>query len=563
MHNLFEVGAVDHLPITTAFQNPDTTPFAQPDLSDMSGVLALGLGLTGIPLVDLSLVDEMPHGGLVLVAGPTNVENTILASQIASRLVNISQSVLMVSTWASKQDVTERMMASATGWPHDELEGGRLHFVDTPTLQIPYDRTRSAEFTQLAIVFNKRMDKHLEFHLRLDFKSNPLAVLNEVLDSAAVPGCLMLNDLRIDGFVGGPGKLAKVDMPAEAASIMQRLAEYAHEHGIPVVVFCQQSHDALTSTRKRVRPSQIAEYPGIGKLCDVFIGISQVRSQAAKIQVDGSTSPAQYFNLQMKGHEDMLMPVAVNYDLQQYTAREETDIKQVVDLRRSAAEMVLSSKHHGFVLFRRAIFEKLCELNKPDCINVFAMCLLVAEKKKHQYGTMRYGKQKIGELLGIERHRVAVAINLLEKIKLLRWTGKKNGRAKIYEIISFKETQEPGIPGYFMLAHNLRDPQRKDLLGDPLLFRVWLGVIYRARYSPDDDMLERGQLHYNAYELAELLGDEVADIDSAIERLLARGSLKIVELEFYETQVLEITNYELYGEGESYTLKNARKCSTK
>ena len=104
-----------------------------------------------------------------------------------------------------------------------------------------------------------------------------------------------------------------------------------------------------------------------------------------------------------------------------------------------------------------------------------------------------------------------------------------------------------------MLANNLRDESRKELLGDPVLFRTWLGLIYKAKFSPDGEDLVRGQLLPNITELAELLGDSYEDIDSAADALFGQDRIRLITIPFYNTKVLEISNYDLYQTGELYS----------
>ncbi len=126
-------------------------------------------------------------------------------------------------------------------------------------------------------------------------------------------------------------------------------------------------------------------------------------------------------------------------------------------------------------------------------------------------------------------------------------------------MVDYAASQDANEPGYLMLANNLRDTGRPNLLGNPLLFRVWLGCLFAARFSRDTDFLERGQLMRNPDLLAELLGDKPERVDAAIVDLLNEGRMEEVVLDFENTVVLDITNYEIYQNGELYNNDLAEK----
>ncbi len=306
----------------------------------------------------------------------------MLGSQIAARAITRSQRVLYLSTTQEQASLTESMFSYAADWSHDSLEGGKLVFEETPSLRIPIDAIGDPEFTRRALPFSRRHDQYLDFHLIRDFKDKPLEVLEEVLSTAEVPECLILDELQINGVVGPSRSLVKQGPLAEA--VMKRLARYACENGIPVVVLCQQSPDDLTVTRKRVTPKQIADFPIAGNCCDVFIGISQLRAATAKIEEEGSHSTEQYFNVHGSG-KPVLIPVTIDFGLQRFTAREAEDVTMDEDLAMRAAIMVMKSGIHGYTMFRRDVFKQLCGLGTPDCINVYALCLLVTDRKSGRW----------------------------------------------------------------------------------------------------------------------------------------------------------------------------------
>ncbi len=513
------------------------------------------VGLMGIPLADYIIRKNTYSGGVTLVAGGLSGDASILGSQIAARAITRSQRVLYLSTKQEQSSLTESMFSYLADWPHDNLEGGKLVFDEDSDPRIPYDANGDPEFTHRALPFMRRHEQYLDFHLCRDFKGKPLEILEEVLSTAEVPDCLILDELQIAGVVGPARK--PVNQGRLAEDVMRRLARYAHENGIPVVVLCQQQPDDLTVTRKRVGTSQIADFPIAGNCCDVFIGISQLRA-AANIEVEGSHSSAQYFHVHGWGGIE-LIPVTIDFSMQRISARDDDDVTEDMDLAMRAAMIARNSEYGAYTMFRRDVFKQLCALRIPKCINLYALCLLVTDRNKGDgYGTMSYGYDKLGMLLGIERRRVKELIGILVKAGLMVGEG-KNGRAYKYRMVNYAASQDANEPGYLMLAYNLRDSKRSNLLGDPLLFRVWLGCLFTARFSRDTEFLERGQLMRNSYELAELLGDDPEDVDAAIARLVDEGRMEEVILDFANTSVLEVTNYEIYQNGWFYSKEFAAK----
>ncbi len=484
----------------------------------------------------------------MLVAGGVCGDASILSAQIAARCIKDSQRVLFISCGqGDSRSLKESVFANLTGWPHDRIKYS-LSFDEGEGLLIPYDATRDPEFTRRALPFANRYARCMDFHFRPDFRDSPLVVLEEYLSGSEVPNCLIVDDVQISGI--------KVD--GIATAVMKRLARYSSEKGIPVVVTCQQKPEAIAKTRKRVGTQQISDIYAVGNQCDVFIGISQLRSSEAVVATKGPHSSSQFLNVHGTDGTTKF-PVSIDFDTQQFIAREEYDVTKDEELAMRAAMMVLDSDRNGYVMFRRDVFLRLCALEDPRCINVYAFCLLAASYERgRDYGTMFYGYDTIGDLLGIERRRVKKIIGLLVEANLMECLGKRK-QTYHYRIVDYEASQNPNESGYFMLARNLLDPGRKGLLVDPLLLRVWLGCIYAAMFSADVDFLERGQLMRKPHELADLLGDKPGDVEWAIAELLETGRMEELFLDFTKTSVLEITNYEIYQYGQLYRKDLAAK----
>lgn len=510
--------------------------------------------LTGIFEVDQALAAKVGSGGVILVCAGTGSGKSVLAGQIALNVASTGRKAVLISTELQKKELEERLLSSGTSWSYDSLCDS-LRIEDFPGgLRIPFDGTSDPAFTHRALPLLRKLDKDLEIHDRRDFAASPLEVLGEILSSIQVPACLILDLLQFSGGSRNQdGTWNLLNVPKIAGQAMASLADYARKHRIPVFVFCQQLPDSLTSTRKRVTHALISEFKSIYGICDVFIGISHLRSSTWRMDIDGNFALSQYFHIMGAGG-NLLVPVTTDFKFQRFKSRDASD-EQDDDLQKRAAEMVLShTKIPGFIQFRRDVFEELCGMRKRQCINVYALLLLVAEVN----GDVKYGQQKIGKLLGLGRKPVCDAFKELEKKGLIRNTDRKRGRARIYSIVDFRKSQDCS-PGYFTLAKNLRDPERQALLADPVLFRTWLALIYKARFSMDAETLDRGQLLPYTIDIAEITGDNEEVTARAVSTLFEQGRVLELKPGSFGGQVWQIANYDLYQNGASYNRVQALK----
>lgn len=510
-----------------------------------------------IPEVENLLTDITESGGgVILVGAVTGGGKTILAGQIASHFVGSSRDVTYISTEVEPDELHARMVSAATGWPYKHLVDGKMAIVQTGGIQLLVDSTNSDDFAVQSLQFNRRFMKHLELIECREFPNRPLEALQELLCEIEVPSCLILDLLQFYGLRTNEvtGEQVVIDMAAEATQIMACLSQYACDHRIPVIVCCQLKPDGTDSVRKRVKFGQISEFPIIAEKCDAFIGISCVQSTPGKFEQDGTYSRDQFFCIRKPGDQQMLVPVTREFECQRFASGNERGNTRSKDLEERSRKMRQSSKLPGFVLFRREDFKRLSELGYPPAINVYAAFLLGAKfKAGNDRGTIFWSQDLFAAKLGLSRNQVRAAIKKLEDAELIKDTGFKKGRAKIYKVVDYGKNQDASVQGYFILAHNLRDPERARLLSNASLFRTWLTLIYETRYATDIECLyARGQIPLDLERLSDLSGNPVETLDADIGQLVNEGRAESVEIPFYELQALELVNYDIYQDGASY-----------
>lgn len=505
---------------------------------------------TCIPLVAEALRPVLVDGALLLCVGSTGAGKSVFACQTAAELLSQGRRVRMISTELSKREVGERMVACHADWDYDLLKDGRFRMEEASGLIIPYDVSRSEAFTHRSLGFVRKLHAGFDFRSIPDFKRDTLGKMEEIL-AGDVPDSLILDGLQIDGLSQGDGGgHPRIPVGEIAGEVIRTLRRYAHDNHIPVLVTCQKSPDPFDRGRKKVGAAHISDFPAIGELADGVIGISQLRATGKSAET-GCYAPSQFLYVVTKEGET-LVPVNANFSRQRFEER--VADSATPDRRNRAAAMRARSRYHGYVMFRRDVFERLCELRNPNCINVYALLLLLANRRpdSQEYGMVRYGRDKLAELSGLSDKQIRNAMTRLVKADLIRETKASIGRAKCREIVDFAESQDETKPGYFMLAYNLRDPGNEALLGNPEIFRAWLGLIHGARYSNDLDGRERGMLPSNLGEIAVKIGLEDSAMETILEGFVADGRIAEEELAFDEGMGFRIANYDLYQDGASY-----------
>jgi hypothetical protein len=511
------------------------------------------LSFTGLSDVDDFLRPDLASGSLILAAGLTGGGKSTLCCQVAAQLVNEGRRVIMLSTELPYQEVFERMMSCHVKWDYDKLKNGRLWTEQAGELLIAHDGSSSEDFRRRALPFAQRMKKHFTIHERRDFRTNPLEVLNEILGDE-IPDCLIVDALYLSPLVIGGNGDQRVSVVSLAEDVMRILGGCASDFGIPVLVTCQKHPEEFDRVRKLVGIDQISEFPSIGNLCDVFIGISRLPAEAA--EADRSNfSPSQYLNITTKSGTK-LFPVLTNFGKQCFDHRDEDEVDPVLIER--ASGMRAKSRRGGYVMFRREVFDQLCDLSNPNCINLYALMLLSASwvKTSQKYGRVSYGREKLAQLSGLTVKQVRIAMKRLTDAKLLRDTGKRMGRAKVLEIVDYGASQDREERGYFILARNLLDPEQSELLGSPTDFRAWLGLLYEARFSTDMEGVERGQLPRDLSSLSQRIGMDNETMHECLGAFIQDG--RVVE-DINPSDggiVLRIKNYDLYQSGYSYRFKD-------
>ncbi|MEK7953258.1 hypothetical protein [Luteolibacter soli] len=78
-------------------------------------------GLTGIPTVDEILAPIRDQGGVVLLGGYHHEAKSILASQIAGRLIHQSLRVSYLSMGEEESFILRRIISSTVPWPMEVI----------------------------------------------------------------------------------------------------------------------------------------------------------------------------------------------------------------------------------------------------------------------------------------------------------------------------------------------------------------------------------------------------------------------------------------------------------
>ena len=108
--------------------------------------------------------------------------------------------------------------------------------------------------------------------------------------------------------------------------------------------------------------------------------------------------------------------------------------------------------------------------------------------------------------------------------------------------MDWRSDQNPRLNGYFKLFRNLRDGSRQSLVGDPVIFKVWLYLLSQARVFPDEAAdLDPGEVLLKERFMSQYLQMPEVVVAHAVEALVARGSLSYVS-----KSKLELTNWFLY-----------------
>ncbi len=500
--------------------------------------------LTGVPELDDILNSEISEGGLVLVAGMTGGGKTVLATQVTANKIKQGKSVRFISTETAEHEFKLRLISNASGIPLELIEMGGTDLAFQPqTLAAESMSVQSATL--------------LDFQYRRDFLNNPEFVLDEILSMDELPGCLILDQLELHGVnADSEGETIYTDKASAAKSLLKRLGSFAHEKQIPVFVFCQQLPDECSRVRKRVSPDQVADFPSVSKMCDVFVGISQLRSTASTAH-ERTYSTDQFLSAHFAGKNKSIR-VTTEFEKQRFLPGHNGFADREKEIQARAFEIHSKSTKRGFVLFRRDVFEKLSNYQNKNCLSVYAYLLLVADwKQGDQNGHITTGQDRIAQELGLDRKQVSAAYKRLVTMGLLERTERKFRRVAVFKLVDFEGCQDPQEPGYFFLARNLRDPSRQSILGNPQRFRIWLAIIHMAQFSGDlEGLLERGQLLYDATPLAELFGDDPGDVYEAMNTWIAEGRLRVINLDFFDIRVMEVVNYDLYQRGEYYKMSN-------
>jgi hypothetical protein len=116
-------------------------------------------------------------------------------------------------------------------------------------------------------------------------------------------------------------------------------------------------------------------------------------------------------------------------------------------------------------------------------------------------------------------------------------------RSSWVTVADWSEDQKPKEKGYFKLFHNLRDESRRDLLADPVLFRVWLYVLNEARQFEEEaaDLLP-GEMLVRPGLAEETLSLKSGEFVKSLKRLRERGSIRYQD----GAGKLSVTNWRLY-----------------
>ena len=547
-------GAYDQGPGLTGCDSdpvPEMTNYACLDNPDgvvggvtMEKIEPEGLGFsTSLPQLDAALGRHFGPGNLILFAGITGGGKTILAGQLTADLVSNDFKVLLISTEATGSEILKRMYAAVCEIPHtDIMDGKSLVVLPSVNLPIPDPAIYGETKAEKAMALVEKLKKSCAF-----CNDIPGALEDAVVNFQRLHG--RVPDVIIFDYLCYPeDTFEKRDEFAARKAVGDKtklLKSIAVDQNSLVIAFCQANPSLVTA--KKILPKDIDSFKSIEDIADAFVGMSHRYTE----NDDGGGSPyerIQHFSVVSKTKpQPTLVPVITEFEYQRFApyipAVSLVTRKTQEELEQRAGYIEEHSEYPGYVFARRETLTTLFTCGVGYAANVYAFLLLTSSFKGSDIGSSFYGRDKIGDHLGLSSKMIQRATKELIKREIIAVTSRPYS-SLVYRFPNWANEQDPKNSGYFKLFHNLRDEARSDLLRDPILFRVWLRCLNKARWYEDEPAEKTpGEIVVWPKRDAEDLGISKAQLDASIETLLRRGSVQSVDS---AGSKLFVSNWELY-----------------
>ena len=504
---------------------------------------------TGIPDLDVALGPHLAPGNLIICTGLTGGGKTILAGQLAATMAIAGQKVLFVSTEVPEEELDVRILSAFCDIPYEEIKDGVKAIAYGNVLEnlttFPSPDRYGIDAYAKAVRIREPLVRNFVYREVRTFGFEPQVVIGEIFSeytsrAGQMPGVVICDHLSLPKVTREDMNIFKErEAAVEAAKVFASLARDRH---VLVVVFCQ-ADQALTD-KKKITSENIYDFHSVRKSADAFIGISnRLRSDEAMDDGGGVHERIQHLTVETTlKPEPMLVPVIRAFEYQRFESfhgrvlepkGEETENDEI------ARRIEATSEYAGYVLARRKRFLEIFSWGIPNAINLYAFLLLTGGRN----GVSNYGRDKQSMMLGLTVKQLRTALAHLEENKFVTVSPPVVKRSLWVTLARWQEDQKPGEKGYFKLFRNLRDESRRDLLADPVLFRVWLYVLNEARQFGEEaaDLLP-GEVLVRPRVAEEILSLKAGELAESLNRLQERGSI----LYHDGAAKLSVTNWRLY-----------------
>jgi len=479
----------------------------------------------GITAVDDFLSDIRSPGNYILIGAPTGGGKTILAGQIASLSAWTGKKVLILSTETPPYEYVWRIASLICEMPYERIKDGFVVVDDYFETQLGFLKWRLEQRLQIVEIA-------IDYH--------PGELIYSTLDyigAAFTPDVLVFDYIRapIDPIGTNPDIFRRRNAMLEVSRALKQIAA---ERTLLAYAFSQVEVDNYQY--KKIGPDAVAESKDLAEPADAFIGISHLHAPETSML---PYSEKQFFTITKKGKPAQLFPVWANFSFQRF---QDPPAPRGPSVIRPTGGFGNAAAHHGFVLMRRDRFRQVCDLNLPNCVNLYFFLLLVVSWNgpSEKLGTTFRSRRTIAKELGLTEKMVRTAVDRLVKAGLI--AKKPFRRGWVLRIINWKSEQDPGHSGYIKLFRNLRDESRDSLRAKPALFRVWLYCLSEARALEDGAAeIDPGRFLIDHRLMAERIGEREENVASLLENLEDSGRIKI-RTRFGGRREVEVVHWELY-----------------
>ena len=503
-----------------------------------------------IPKLDHALGSHLRPGNFILCAGLTGAGKTILAGQLAANMALAGHQVFYISTEVTHEALDSRLLSAFCDIPHAHImdrmitvsvpfRNGEMNYPD------PVHYGRAA--TEKSIPLKEALYNNFAFAKIRSLGFQPAAQLDTLVAEyverhGKLPAMMIYDYLSNPSFAHqseiDPFKARKAVRDAANA-----LAALAKTHNVLVLAFCQA--DPSLVTNKKIAPENIAEFREIREVADAFIGISKrVRADIETVDSEEIYNRVQHLTVSTRTNPaSILVPVSPHFAYQRfepYDGRAPISFHDRCGLERIAKDIAARSNFRGYVLASREKLREVFTCGVPYAISLYTFLMLVADEE----GSSFYGRKTQARALGLSDKRLRTALDLFEDRAWVGIGDAPHGRSLQATLLDWEKEQCPRNPGYFKLLRNLRDKSRADILGNPIILRVWLYLLSEARTFEDEAAeLVAGEVLVRLEHLQDTVQVGYGEYTDAMDRLQRRGSIRLSKID--EDRVT-ITNWNLY-----------------